>query len=46
KNVHWKGKFYSAKDLIRSATGSDPDSSHLIRYLEKKLTELESIHHG
>ncbi|EMJ98098.1 carboxypeptidase M32 [Leptospira alstonii] len=46
KNVHSKGKFYSANDLIRSATGSDPDSSHLVQYLEKKLIELESINHG
>lgn len=46
RNVHWKGKFYSAKDLIRSATGSDPDSSYLIQYLEKKLIELESTDHG
>ncbi|EMY77283.1 carboxypeptidase Taq M32 metallopeptidase [Leptospira weilii serovar Ranarum str. ICFT] len=46
KNVHSKGKFYSAEDLIRSATGSEPDSSHLVQYLEKKLIELESINHG
>ncbi|WP_165783739.1 carboxypeptidase M32 [Leptospira kmetyi] len=46
KNVHWKGKFYSAENLIRTATGSDPDSSHLVQYLEKKLIELESINHG
>ncbi|AOP35776.1 peptidase M32 [Leptospira tipperaryensis] len=46
KNVHWKGKFHSAEDLIRSATGMDPDSSHLVTYLENKLTELESIDHG
>lgn len=46
KNVHWKGKFYSAEDLIRSATDSSPDSSHLVNYLEKKLIELESMNHG
>ncbi|MBM9499565.1 carboxypeptidase M32 [Leptospira sp. 201903071] len=46
KNVHWKGKYHSAEDLIRSATGADPDSSHLVAYLENKLTELESIDHG
>ncbi|WP_167482427.1 carboxypeptidase M32 [Leptospira yasudae] len=46
KNVHWKGKYESAEDLVRFATGSDPDSSHLVKYLEQKLIELESIKHG
>ncbi|WP_210412901.1 carboxypeptidase M32 [Leptospira gomenensis] len=46
KNVHWRGKYDSAEDLVRNATGSDPDSSFLVRYLENKLNELESIGHG
>lgn len=43
QNVHWKGKFYSAEELIRLATNTDPDSSYLVQYLEKKIIELESI---
>lgn len=43
QNVHWKGKFYSAEELIRLATNTNPDSSYLVQYLEKKIIELESI---
>ncbi len=43
QKVHWKGKFYSAEELIRLATNTDPDSSYLVQYLEKKIIELESI---
>ncbi|WP_368856888.1 hypothetical protein, partial [Leptospira borgpetersenii] len=43
QNVHWKGKFYSVEELIRLATNTDPDSSYLVQYLEKKIIELESI---
>ncbi|WP_206698695.1 carboxypeptidase M32 [Leptospira stimsonii] len=46
ENVHCKGKILSAEDLIRSATGADPDSSYLVSYLENKLSELETINNG
>ncbi|MFB5650256.1 carboxypeptidase M32 [Leptospira wolffii] len=39
KNVHSKGRSLDAKDLIREATGEDPNSKYLVEYLGRKIEE-------
>ncbi len=41
ENVHNKGRSLEAKDLIRQATGSEPDAKFLVEYLDSKIAEQE-----
>ncbi|TGL60963.1 carboxypeptidase M32 [Leptospira sarikeiensis] len=43
KHVHSKGRSLEAKDLIREATGEEPNSKYLVEYLGSKIKEQESI---
>jgi carboxypeptidase Taq len=40
EHIHSKGALYSSTELMRSLSGSDPDSSSFIDYLEEKQKEL------
>jgi len=40
KNIFQLGKLYSPKELIRQATGEEPNSNYLIKYLKGKMREL------
>ncbi|TGK03035.1 carboxypeptidase M32 [Leptospira langatensis] len=39
KNVHSKGRSLEAKDLIRKATGEEPNAKYLVEYLGSKIAE-------
>ncbi|MCB1179839.1 MAG: carboxypeptidase M32 [Leptospiraceae bacterium] len=41
KKVHSQGRIYSPSDLIKHATGHEPDSQHLVKYLKNKVREQE-----
>ena len=40
ENIHLKGNLYDPQDLIKQATGRDPDSAPFIRYLTEKYSDL------
>jgi carboxypeptidase Taq len=40
-NVWHRGKLHSPKELIKEATGANPDSSHLVKYLKSKIQDQE-----
>lgn len=40
-NVWHRGKLQSPKELIKEATGAQPDSSHLVKYLKSKIQDQE-----
>ena len=40
KNIHEKGCLYNTQYLVKKVTGSDLDTSHHIKYLTKKFSEL------
>jgi carboxypeptidase Taq len=39
-HIHRPGRLYRPAELIERATGTPPDSSHLVRYLNDKFTRL------
>ncbi|MBM3302726.1 MAG: carboxypeptidase M32, partial [Deltaproteobacteria bacterium] len=39
-NIHSQGSRYMPRDLVRHVTGEDPNPEYLIRYLERKYSEL------
>ncbi len=41
KNVYQKGRLLEPKELIKQATGEEPNSEYLIKYLKSKIQELE-----
>jgi len=42
KNHVWhQGKIHTPRELIHAATGSEPDSSHLVKYLKSKIQEQD-----
>lgn len=43
KKVYSQGKFHDPKDLIKHATGEEPDSEYLVKYLKIKVKELEYV---
>jgi carboxypeptidase Taq len=43
ENVHRHGSRHTPRDLVRRATGAEPDPAFLIRYLEKKYGELYGL---
>ncbi len=43
KHVHSKGRSLEAKELIRQATGEEPNSKYLVEYLDSKINEQEEI---
>ncbi len=46
KNIHRKGRLYSAEDLCQRVTGESLNSDHFIRYLKNKYGELYGINLG
>ncbi|MEZ5065639.1 MAG: carboxypeptidase M32 [bacterium] len=43
KKIHQPGRMYSAKDLIRRATGREPSPKYFSEYVEKKFGELYDL---
>jgi carboxypeptidase Taq len=41
--VHLVGGFKEAADIVRAATGSEPDPSHFLRHVERRCGELYRI---
>lgn len=41
KKVHSQGRLYSPIELMKHATGEEPDSAYLVKYLKGKIREQE-----
>lgn len=44
ENIHQYGKIYEPKELIERVTGEAPDSSHFVRYIVDKYSDVYSLH--
>lgn len=43
KNIHQAGALYDPVDLMKKATGEDPNPKYFITYLQEKFTDLYSL---
>jgi len=44
EKIHQYGKIYPPKELIERVTGHAPDSSHFVRYIVDKYTDIYDLH--